>query len=88
MQTTMDLLSKALEKQPSAYAWCKELGLSKSTLAVAKHRGRLAPSVAGGLAMKLGESPAEWIAIAALEAEPASPLLEQLKAKFKECRFS
>ncbi len=79
MQTTMQLLDKALAIKPSAYAWCNDLGLSKSTLAVAKHRGRLAPAVAGGLAMKLGEDVQEWIAIAALEAEPDSVLLQQLK---------
>lgn len=88
MQTTMDLFAKALEFQPSAEAWCKELGLSKSALAVAKHRGRLAPAVAGGIAIKLGENPTQWVAIAALEAEPESPLTAQLKARFRECRFS
>lgn len=88
MQTTMDLYEKALKFQPSAEAWCKDLGLSKSALAVAKHRGRLAPAVAGTLAIKLGENPAQWIAIAALEAEPASPLLDYLKTKFEECRFT
>lgn len=79
MQTTMDLLSKALALNPSAYAWCKDLGLSKSTLAVAKHRGRLAPAVAGGIAMKLGVDVEHWIAVAALEAEPESTLLQRLK---------
>jgi len=72
MKTTMELFSKALEFQPSAEAWCKDLGLSRSALAVAKHRGRLAPAVAGGIAIKLGENPMQWIAIAAMEAEPES----------------
>lgn len=72
MQTTMELFSKALQYQPSAEAWCKELQLGKSTLAVAKHRGRLAPGVAGAIAMKLGENAPKWIAIAAMEAEPES----------------
>lgn len=79
MQTTMDLLSKALALQPSAYAWCNDLGLSKSTIAVAKTRGRLSPVVAGGIAMKLGEDPEHWIAVAALEAEPESTLLQRLR---------
>jgi hypothetical protein len=81
MQTTMDLFSKALAFQPSAYAWCDELGLSKSTLAVAKHRGRLAPAVAGAIAMKLGEDTTKWIAIAALEAEPESSYKQQLMTR-------
>lgn len=88
MNTTMELLDKALALKPSAYAWCNELGLSKSAIAVAKHRGRLAPAVAGGIAMKLDEDVQKWMAIAAMEAEPDSPLLTQLKAKFKECRYS
>lgn len=72
MQTTMDLFSKAIAFQPSAEAWCRELGLSKSTLSVAKVRGRLSPCIAGALAIKLGEDATKWIAIAALEAEPES----------------
>jgi len=72
MQNTMELFKKALEKQPNAKAWCDELGLSKHALAVAKTRGRLSPAVAGSLAIKLGENPIQWIAIAALEAEPES----------------
>ena len=88
MQTTMDLFEKAMKFQPSAEAWCRELGLSRSALAVAKHRGRLAPAVAGGIAMKLGENPTQWVAIAALEAEPENALTDQLKARFKECRFT
>jgi hypothetical protein len=72
MQTTMELFTKALKFQPSAEAWCKDLKLSRSALAVAKHRGRLAPAVAGAIAMKLGENAPKWIAIAAMEAEPES----------------
>lgn len=72
MRNTMDLFSKALEVQPSAKVWCDELGLSRNTLATAKIRGRLSPAIAGGIAMKLGENPIQWIAIAALEAEPES----------------
>lgn len=88
MQTTMDLFARALEIQPSAEAWCKDLGLSRSALAVAKHRGRLAPIVAGGIAMKLGESPAHWMAIAAIEAEPESPLLKTLKTRAESWQYS
>lgn len=79
MNTTMELFQKALAIEPSAKAWCDELGVSRNTLAVAKIRGRLSPVIAGGIAMKLGESPEHWIAVAALEAEPQSTLLQRLK---------
>ena len=78
MQTTMQLFQKALEIQPSAKAWCDELGVTRNTLAVAKIRGRLSPVIAGSIAMKLGENPQQWIAIAALEAEPESDYKKQL----------
>lgn len=85
---TLDLLERAFAINPSPKAWCDELKLSRAALNVAKTRGRLSPSIAGGLAIKLGESPAQWIAIAALEAEPQSPLLDTLKRRFSECRFT
>lgn len=85
---TLDLLERALAINPSPKAWCDELKVARSALNVARLRGRLSPALAGGLAIKLGENPTQWIAVAALEAEPDSPLLELLKAKFKECRFS
>ncbi|WP_198674918.1 hypothetical protein [Rhodoferax ferrireducens] len=79
MNTTMELFQQALTVEPSAKAWCDELGVSRNTLAVAKIRGRLSPALAGGIAMKLGESPEHWIAVAALEAEPESTLLQRLR---------
>lgn len=85
---TLDLLARALAINPSPKAWCDELKLNRTALNVAKNRGRLSPVIAGGLAMKLGENPAKWIAIAALEAEPESALLNQVKARFDECRFT
>ncbi|MDR3562019.1 MAG: hypothetical protein P4N59_11375 [Negativicutes bacterium] len=78
MQTTMDLFSKAIAFNPSAKAWCDELGLSRNVLATAKLRGRLSPGIAGAIAMKLGENPKDWIAIAALEAEPESRFKQEL----------
>lgn len=78
MQTTMELLQKALAVQPSAKAWCDELGMTRNTLAVAKIRGRLSPIIAGGIAMKIGENPIQWMALAALEAEPESGTKKKL----------
>lgn len=87
MQTTMDLFEKALTKQHAA-AWAREFNMTPAAISIAKRQRRLSPVLAGNLAIKLGENPEHWMAIAAMEAEPESPLLNQLKAKFKECRYS
>lgn len=78
MQETRQLLSKALDLK-SASAWARELEITPAAFTNAKARGRLSPSLAGNLAMKLGENPEHWIAVAALEAEPESTLLQRLK---------
>ena len=78
MQNTMQLLDKALTVKKASH-WATELNLSSGTFTMAKNRGRLSPTMAGNLAMKLGENPVHWIAIAALEAEPESQLLQRLK---------
>jgi len=74
MPTTMDLLTKALVSPdaPSAAEWCRRLGVNRTALSVCRARGRLSPTIAGSLAEQMGEDPTEWIAIAALEAEPDS----------------
>lgn len=87
MQTTMDLFSKALSVQPSAKRWCDELGVTRNTLAVAKIRGRLSPAIAGGLAIKLGENPIHWIAVAAIEAEPEGELKNTLAGRLTSLYF-
>lgn len=78
MLNTMDLLDKALQIKNGS-KWSEALELDVSTLYQAKKRGRLSPTLAGFFAMELGESPEHWIAIAAIEAEKTSPLLERLK---------
>lgn len=78
MNNTMELLSKALDVKRAA-RWTEELNLDASTICQAKKRGRLSPALAGNFAIELGESPEHWIAIAALEAEPESTLLQRLK---------
>jgi hypothetical protein len=77
MQTTMDLFAKAVEKQTAA-SWAREMNIDRAAFSMAKKRGRLAPVVAGYIAMKLGADPEHWIAVAALEAEPKSALLTEL----------
>ena len=79
MTHTLDLLAKALDVKRASH-WCREFNITEGTLSQAKKRGRLSPTLAGNFAMKLGEDPAQWIAIAALEAEPDSVLLSTLKA--------
>ncbi|MDP3798878.1 MAG: hypothetical protein Q8R06_17325 [Polaromonas sp.] len=78
MESTMQLLNKALSVQRAA-AWVEDMNLSKSAISMAQKRGRLSPVLAGNLAIKLGENPEHWIAVAALEAEPESELLTRLR---------
>ena len=73
MTSSIQLLYRALAINPSQTFWCQQLGVSRSALAVAKTRGRLSPSIAGNFCRLLGEpNAAHWIAIAGLEAEPAT----------------
>ena len=78
MQSTMQLLDKALDFQKAA-RWCETLNLDPSVISQARRRGNLSPALAGNLAIELGESVEHWIAVAAIEAEKDSPLLERLK---------
>ncbi|MDR3451921.1 MAG: hypothetical protein P4L96_03835 [Rhodoferax sp.] len=78
MQTTMELFEKALEVQHAA-AWARDMNITRATFSMAKRQKRLSPVLAGNIAMKLGENPEHWIAVAALEAEPESELLARLK---------
>lgn len=87
MENTIELLSRALEKQ-TVSQWARTFNIGPSAITNARARGRLSPVLAGNFAIKLGESPEHWIAIAALEAEAETPLLTTLKLSFKECRYS
>jgi len=78
MQSTMQLLEKALSIQTAA-GWANKLNITRQTFTNAKKAHRLSPALAGNLAIELGEPPEEWIAIAAIEAEKESPLLERLR---------
>ena len=88
MPTTLALLEKALSTK-RASIWARELNLDRSAIAQAKKRGRLSPTMAGALAVHMAEDPIKWTAIAAVEAEPESPLRAQLvKALEKAWRHS
>lgn len=78
MQNTMQLLDKALNVQPAA-SWAHRLNITRQTFTNAKKAKRLSPALAGNLAIELGESAEHWIAVAAIEAEKKTPLLERLK---------
>jgi len=78
METTMDLLDRALAKQRQA-AWARQLNIDPSALAQAKKRNHLSPTLAGALAMEMGEDERKWLLISALEGEPETPLLQRIK---------
>lgn len=78
MTNTLELLDKALAIK-SASAWARTFNIVPGAIANARTRGRLSPVLAGNLAIELGESPEHWIAIAAIEQEKETPLLQRLK---------
>lgn len=79
MKKTLDLLDKALRiHKPSE--WARRYNITQATFNNARARGSLSPTLAGNLAIDLGEDAGEWIAVAALEAERESPLRDRLRA--------
>jgi len=78
MLRTLDLVDRALAQEANQAHWCRELGIGRNTLAVARHRGQLSPAIAGHLAELLGEEPTLWIALAALETAPPSAARDRL----------
>jgi hypothetical protein len=78
MTQTIELLDKALA-QKTASEWARVFNVSPSAITNARARGRLSPTLAGNLAIELGEDPGHWVEVAALEAEPDSTLLQRLK---------
>lgn len=80
MPTTMALLQKALSVKHAA-AWARQLNVTEAAFTQAKKRGRLSPTMAGSIAEELHEDAARWVAVAAIEAEPESPLKNQLLKK-------
>lgn len=86
MQTTMDLLQRATTIQPSDAEWCRNLGVSRTTLTVARTRGHLTPIVAGAIAQRLELDPIEWTARAAIEAAPESSLKSMMSRTLEKVR--
>ena len=90
MQTTMNLLTRALDEHPAPY-WHKELDLSRNALHTAKERGNLSPAIAYALAEKMGENAEIWALIAAAESERESAckarMQKRLAVRLASCIF-
>lgn len=80
MTHSIELLNKALEIKTIS-EWARTLNIVPSTITNARRAGRLSPTMAGNLAMNLGENPVQWIAVAAMEAEPESSYKKQLMSR-------
>lgn len=78
MVGSLELMEKALEKR-SASDWARAFGITSATFTNAKARGHLSPALAGSLAIELGEDAEHWIAVAAIESEKDSPLVQRLR---------
>lgn len=82
MTSTMNLLDAALSDGTSLPEWTRRLGLSKQALYNAKERGHLSPAIAGALAEEIGQDPAPWIVVAALESERDSTCKDRMLKRF------
>lgn len=87
MKSTLDLLDMALETAKSPSALSVALHMHRNTLTRARAAGRLSPIAAGKIADHIGQPIAEWMALAALEAEPdipVSPAIQRLVDKVRK----
>lgn len=85
MQTTLNLLERALEVAPMP-EWTERLHVHRNALRNARNSGHLTPVLAGNLALELNEDPAKWITLAVLEGEKASPAKDALLKRLKATR--
>lgn len=83
MQTTLNLLDKALEVK-SAAEWSRLIGVPRAIFTTAKARGNLSPIVAGEVAAELGEDPERWMVIAVLETAKESACKTRLIKRLKK----
>lgn len=81
IKSTMDLLDRALSKQPAPY-WHERLNLSRNALHTARMRGHISPAIAGALAEEMGEDPQPWIVLAALESKRESACKTRMVRRF------
>lgn len=82
METTMDLLAKALQIAPMP-VWTEKFKLSRNAISTAKASGHLTPVIAGHFAIELNEEPEKWMSRAVIEGEKASPAKDQLIKRMK-----
>jgi len=80
MNTTKDLLDRALKMQP-AKQWCERYNISQSYFATTKKRGHLSPALAGNIAIDLGEDAKQWMIISALETERENDMNKRLRER-------
>ena len=85
MQTTLNLLERALEVAPMP-EWAERLHVHRNALRNARTSGHLTPVLAGNLALELNEDPAKWITLAVLEGEKASPAKDKLLKRLRTMR--
>lgn len=83
MQTTMNLLDRALAIEPAQH-WHARLKLNRNAFHNARIRQHLSPAIAGALAEELGEDSKQWIVIAALESERDSACKSRMVRKLAE----
>jgi hypothetical protein len=89
MQTTLELLTKALTKaETSERQLSMKLGHSPTALQMGRARGKVSPVIAGQLAEMLGEPVEHWIAVAAIEAQPRSRVTDHLRRAISAARGS
>lgn len=85
MKSTIDLLTKATNREPMPY-WSRKLDLARQTLHNSKLRGHLSPAIAFALAEEMGEDPAEWALIAAAESERDSACKTRMLKRLSAAR--
>ncbi|OWG16899.1 hypothetical protein KDK82_0360 [Delftia sp. K82] len=83
MQTTLNLLDRALEVKTAA-EWSRLIGVPRAIFTTAKTRGNLSPVVAGEVAAELGEDPQRWIVIAVMETAKESACKTKLMKRLKK----
>lgn len=84
---SLDLLAIAERSAPSIRALSVSLGLNPTALGKAKQDGKLSPSIAAALAAELGQDPARWALVAAMESSKNPPALtRKLEAALKRAK--
>ena len=81
---SIELVDRALAENPNQADWCRQLDIDRTTLSIARAKGRLTPMVAAELARLLGESSERWAYIALLEGEKPSRKVDKLRSVLRK----